>query len=90
VAIALGWWAFGSSVSNKALAGTGYGAKTACSCRHIGGRELSSCSDDFVPGMEFVFLSEDEDAQSVTATVPLIASQTATYREGFGCVLEEN
>ena len=38
--------------------------------------------------MEVVFLSEDAEAKSVTARVPLIASATATYREGFGCLLE--
>jgi hypothetical protein len=28
-------------------------------------------------------------ARSVTARFPLLASQTATYREGWGCVLEK-
>jgi hypothetical protein len=38
--------------------------------------------------MELVFLSDDEVARSVTAYVPLLASDTARYREGFGCVLD--
>ena len=38
--------------------------------------------------MEVVFLSDDPETKSVTARVPLIAGATATYREGFGCVLE--
>ena len=39
--------------------------------------------------MELVSLSEDTKDKSVTARFPLIASETATYREGYGCVLEE-
>ena len=38
--------------------------------------------------MEVVFLSDDEESNGVTSYVPLLASQTATYREGYGCVLE--
>jgi hypothetical protein len=38
--------------------------------------------------MELVFLSDNQSTRSVTARVPLLASATATYREGFGCVLE--
>ena len=43
---------------------------------------------DFEPGMELVTLSEDAAAKTVTARFPLLASQTATYREGPGCQLE--
>ena len=39
--------------------------------------------------MELVRLSDDPATKSVTATFPLLASQTATYREGYGCVLEK-
>ena len=39
--------------------------------------------------MELVSLSEDARARSVTARFPLLARETATYREGWGCVLEE-
>jgi hypothetical protein len=38
--------------------------------------------------MEMVALGEDAQARSVTARFPLLAKQTATYREGWGCVLE--
>lgn len=81
-------WFYGEQVSGLAQAGTSYGAKNACSCRYVAGRELGSCSDDFVPGMEAVFLSEDADDKAVTAYVPLIASNTARYYEGFGCMLD--
>ncbi|MFC3099797.1 hypothetical protein [Altererythrobacter lauratis] len=81
-------WQWGEPVRAQAEVATAYGARTACSCRHLGGRDLASCKGDFLPGMEAVFLSEDADAKSVTARVPLVASATAQYREGFGCVLE--
>jgi hypothetical protein len=38
--------------------------------------------------MDLITLSEDTSARSVTARFPLIAGQTATYRDGWGCVLE--
>ena len=71
-----------------ALTGTAYGARVACSCRFVGGRALGDCRKDFEPGMEMITLSEDTAERSVTARFPLIARQTATYREGWGCVLE--
>ena len=85
-AVIAGLW--GDVLLGRAAAGAGYGAKGGCSCRFISGRELASCKDDFLPGMELVMLSEDDEAKSVTASVPLLASRTATYREGYGCVLE--
>ena len=39
--------------------------------------------------MELVTLSEDRAAKSVTARFPLLTSETATFREGWGCVLEK-
>lgn len=82
-------WHFGPGLAEQAELGAAYGARVACSCRHAGGRDLEDCRKDFEPGMELVSLSEDAEAKSVTASVPLIASQTATWREGYGCVLEK-
>lgn len=79
---------FGKAIAGFSETGTGYAAKSACSCRYIAGRELGSCDDDLMPGMGAIWLSEDESTQSVTATVPLISSTTATFRDGSGCVLE--
>jgi hypothetical protein len=89
MALVVGVWAYRSAISGYASAGTSFGARIACSCRFVGGRELGDCEKDFEPGMEMIFLSEDAEAKSVTAYVPLVASQTATYREGYGCVLEK-
>jgi hypothetical protein len=72
-----------------AVTGASFGARVACSCRYIEGRPLASCKSDFEPGMDLVMLSEDSAAKSVTARFPLLASQTATYQAGAGCVLEK-
>ena len=82
------WWLLGDTARAYGQAGTGYAAKNACACRHISGRELSDCREDFVAGMGLIMLSEDDEERSVTASLPLIADNTAYYREGFGCVLE--
>jgi len=82
----LAW--FWQPLNGYAVAGASYGARVACSCHYLGGRSLSDCRKDFEPGMELVMLSADEADKSVTARFPLVASQTATFREGEGCRLE--
>lgn len=67
--------------------GTAYGARVACSCHYIGGRDIGDCEKDFETGMELIGLSVDEGRKRVSASVPLIASATAEFREGWGCVL---
>ena len=84
-----GAWFYSDVITGYAQAGTAYGAKNACSCRYLGGRDINSCKSDFVPGMEAVFLSDDEDEMAVTAYVPLVSSNRAQFREGYGCVLEK-
>lgn len=72
----------------RAVAAASYGARMACSCRFVAGRELSDCRKDFEPGMGLVMLSGNDEEKSVTARLVPLASETATYREGWGCVLE--
>ena len=79
---------FWKPIQGYAVTGASYGARVACSCRYEGGRPLGDCRKDFEPGMALVVLTEDAEAKSVTATFPLLSRQTATYREGWGCVLE--
>lgn len=67
--------------------GAAYSARVVCSCRYIGGRELGDCEKDLEPGMEVVSLSEAADAKRIDATVPLMAAESAEFREGWGCVL---
>lgn len=77
-----------TTIGGYAEVGTAYAARVGCSCRFVAGRSLESCEGDKVPGMEVVTLSEDIEAKSVTAAFPLVTSTTATFREGYGCVLE--
>ena len=83
------WWRWGAGIRDDATAGTAYMARVACSCRYVGGREMEDCEKDRLAGMEFIRLSDDPEFRSVTATAPFIASATANYREGYGCLLEE-
>ena len=86
-AAAIGWF-YREPILGLSQTGAAFGARTACSCRYVAGRELADCKKDFEPGMEVVFLNDDEDEKAVTAFVPLVASETAHFREGYGCVLE--
>ena len=88
VALAALGWLYRAPLYGYAETGAAVGARNTCACRYIAGRSLKDCKKDFEPRMEAVFLSDDEDARSVTGYVPLIASETATYRKGYGCVLE--
>lgn len=88
LALAGAWWFLGARITGFARLGTAYGAETACACHYIGRRSFASCKTDFEPGMEAVFLHENARQRSVTAYVPLLSSDTATYRDGFGCVLD--
>lgn len=88
VLLGIGWWYVRDNVTGNAAAGTAYAARVGCSCRYVAGRSLEDCAKDKLAGMEMIRLSEIQEDQSVTASVPLIASETARYREGFGCVLE--
>lgn len=87
VAGAFGWY-YREPIAGYTQTGAAFGARMACSCRYVAGRDLGDCRKDFEPGMELVFLSDDDSEKSVTARVPLLASATARYREGFGCLLE--
>lgn len=82
--LALGW----GRINAYAEAGAAYGARVACSCRFVAGRELSQCRDDFLSGMGLVFLSENAAEQSVTARLVPLASETARYYGTQGCMLD--
>jgi hypothetical protein len=86
VVAALAWvW---TPARRYAVTGAAYGARVACSCRYIGGRSLADCHKDLERQTAWASLSEDPAAHSVTASYPLLASQTATYHEGWGCQLQ--
>jgi hypothetical protein len=81
---ALAW--FWRPLSAQAQAGAAYGARIGCSCHFVAGRPFDQCRDDFMPGMSLVMLSADAEEKSVTARVFPIASETARFRKGQGCL----
>lgn len=81
---AFGW----GPAQRYAETGAAYGARVACSCRYLGGRTLADCHKDMERAVAWVSLGEDPQARSVTASYPLLARETATYREGWGCQLK--
>ncbi len=89
LAVAVTGWFYREPVLGYTGAGASYAAHVGCSCVYIDGRSLESCKGDRIAGMELVSMSQDEEAKSVTARFPLMPSQTATYREGYGCVLQK-
>jgi hypothetical protein len=82
-------WNFWGPATGYARTATAYSARVVCSCRFVAGRSLEDCTKDKLEGMELVSLVDDVAAGSVTARFPLLASDTAIYREGYGCVLQE-
>jgi len=80
--------AFRAEIGGYGAISSAYTARVACSCRYVAGRPLEDCKKDKLGGMEAVTLVEDVETKSVTARFPLVASATATYRKGYGCVLE--
>jgi hypothetical protein len=90
IAILLGLgWHYRAPAQGYANVSTAYMARVACSCRFVAGRGLEDCAKDRLEGMELVTLAEDVERKSVTARFPLLASDTAIYRKGYGCVLQE-
>lgn len=75
----------------RAWIGAGFGARIACSCRKVEGRDLGSCQSDFrrLSGMGLVHISDRSDGAGVDASVPLLAHRTARLVPGFGCVIED-
>jgi hypothetical protein len=80
-----GAYAYAQSQKPLLELGVGYGARVACGCRYIGNRPLADCYKDFEPGMEPVSLSENAATKTITASVPLLVSRSATYDPILGC-----
>ncbi len=80
--------AFWHRLHAQAVVATSYGARIACTCHYLAGRKLQDCRKDFEPGMALVMLSDNPDIRAITARVPLIAHQSATFRDGPGCQLQ--
>ncbi|NML09814.1 hypothetical protein HHL08_06570 [Sphingobium sp. AR-3-1] len=77
-----------TTLSARARLGAAYGARIGCSCRYVEGRDMGSCDADKEPGMELVRLTDLPDSRAVEASVPLLASRTARFKPGWGCLLD--
>lgn len=87
IGAALAAW-FHRPIMGNARTAAAFGAHITCSCRYIEGRSAADCRKDFEKGMGAVMITDDPAQRRVTARVPLLSSQTATFREGEGCVSE--
>jgi hypothetical protein len=86
-AIAVTAW-FWTRMRETSLANAASAAQTGCLCRFAAGRDIASCAIDPGVSREWVSLGEDAAAGTVTATVPMLARQTARWTPSQGCVLE--
>jgi hypothetical protein len=77
-----------TGLSARAQLGAAYGARIGCSCRYVEGRAMGSCDSDKEPGMGLVRLTDLPDARAVEGSVPLLASRTARFKPGWGCLLD--
>ncbi|WP_310496075.1 hypothetical protein [Sandarakinorhabdus sp.] len=89
-ALAGGWLGLRySGTGRQAALATGYIAHVMCSCRYVGGRDMASCETDREPGTDVVEVSDDPQARTVTASVPLLSRRTARFDPEYGCSLDE-
>lgn len=72
----------------QARLGAAYGARIGCSCRYVEGRSMGSCNGDKEPGMTAVRLTDLPEQHAVEGSVPLLASRTARFKPGWGCLLD--
>ena len=87
VAAVLTAW-FWTRMRVTAEARASYAAQTGCLCRYTAARALASCQGDASVKQSWVGLHEDASAHSLTASVPLLATQTARWSPEGGCVLD--
>ena len=77
-----------STTGRQAALASGYIAHVTCSCRYVGGRDMTSCNTDREPGTEMVEVEDDTESRTVTARVPLLAKRTARFDPEYGCTLD--
>ncbi len=80
-----GLYAYAQSQKPLLELGVGYAARVGCGCRYIGNRPIGDCVKDYEPGMEQIRLSDDPITKTVTASVPLLVSRSATFDPVLGC-----
>jgi hypothetical protein len=87
IAIALTGW-FWTRLRDTALTRSAIAAQNGCLCRYAAQRSLASCQADPAIKQDWVGLHDDAAARSLTASVPLLASQTSRWSQDAGCVLD--
>lgn len=85
-------WNWGD-MRERTRIGASYSARIGCVCRYVSNRDLDACEADLavapLPGLAGkVSLSEDAEARSVSAGLPLLGHQTARFDPAHGCQLE--
>ncbi|MGJ0237169.1 hypothetical protein [uncultured Novosphingobium sp.] len=85
--VALTAWSW-TRLRVTARTNTALAAQTGCLCRFAAGRSLASCEADPAVKRDWVGLHQDAAARSLTASVPLLASQTARWSPEAGCVMD--
>lgn len=91
VALAVLGWAW-NDLSKRALVGSAYAARIGCVCRYVSQRSLDACEGDLAIAPlgrieSMVSLSQDTAQSTVTAGIPLLASQSAKFTPQHGCQL---
>jgi hypothetical protein len=84
---------FWDGLRQQARIATSYAAHAGCECRYVSQRPMESCEGDIAVAAlgrtaGLLSLSDDADSKGVTASVPLLSSQTASFHRGRGCQLE--
>lgn len=87
IGIAVTAW-FWTRMRETSLASAAYAAQTGCLCHFAAGRDIDACAVDPGVARDWVSLGADAAAGTVTATVPMLARQTARWTPAQGCVLE--
>lgn len=84
LAIGAGLWAARGQIAYAHIA-TAYAAKTTCSCVHVSGRSLASCTADFPPDAQgLITVTERGDRMRASVLFGAISAE-AVYEGEFGC-----
>jgi hypothetical protein len=76
-------------VRTMAGVGTGYAAKTVCSCVHVGGQPFAACVADLPPDFDRVTVEPLPDGRGVRASAMLgLVTRRALHDAETGCALQ--
>lgn len=70
---------------------SGIGAKLLCSARYVTGQSRERAFDDLLqysPVLEYLDITYDEEARTVTASLFGLSERTASFQPGIGCAID--